>query len=63
MGEFNSSHLHLITYSSIYDAKTILDLYSDNINKISESHISHFANLKSLIIKQKHNDIVYGNKY
>ena len=33
MGEFNNRHLDLITYSSIYDAKTILDLYSDNIYK------------------------------
>ena len=39
MGQFNIRHLDLITYASIYDAKTILDLYTCNIKKISESHI------------------------
>ena len=53
MGEFNNRHLDLIIYSSIYDAKTILDLYSDNtcINKKSQNHI--YSILLSEIIKNK----------
>ena len=51
MGEFNNKHLDLITYSSIYDAKTILDIiYTDNIYK-NHSHIYSF--LLSEIIKNK----------
>ena len=63
MGEFNNRHLHLITYSSIYDAKTILDLYSDNINKYLRITYIPFCYLKSLKMKQKQNDIVCENKY
>ena len=63
MGEFNDRHLDLITYSSIYDAKTKLDLYSDNINKNLRITYIPFCYLKSLKIKQKQNDIVCGNKY
>ena len=33
MGEFNNRHLDFITYSSNFDAKTILDLYTSNIYK------------------------------
>ena len=33
MGKFNNRHLDLITYSPSYDVKTILGLYTDNINK------------------------------
>ena len=50
MGEFYSRHLDLITFSSIYDAKSILDLYTDNINKIKFSE-SHIFFLLSAIIK------------
>ena len=57
MGEFNNRHLDLITYSSIYDANTILDLYSDNINKDLRITYVPFCYLKSLKIKQKQNDI------
>ena len=53
MGEFNNRHLNLITYSSIYDAKTILDLYTDNINKNLRMTYIPFCYLKSLKIKQK----------
>ena len=60
MGEFNNRHLDLITYSSKFDAKTILDLCNDNINK--NLRIS-FCYLKLLKIKQKLNDIVCENKY
>ena len=63
MGEFNNRHLDLITYSSIHDAKTILNLYSDNINKNLRITYIPFCYLKSLKIKQKQNDIVCGNKY
>ena len=62
MGEFNDRHLDLITYSSIYDAKTKLNL-SDNINKNLRITYIPFCYLKSLKIKQKQNDIVCGNKY
>ena len=63
MGEFNKRHLDLmvpdlITYSSICHAKTVLDLYTGNIDKnIRITYIS-FCYLKSLKIKQKQNDIV-----
>ena len=63
MGEFNNRHLDLITYSSVYDAKTILDIYIDNINKNHKVTFIRFCYLKSLKIKQKQNDIVCGNKY
>ena len=62
MGEFNKRHLDLITYSSVYDAKTILDLYSDNINTNLRLTYIPFCYVKSLKIKQKQNDIVCGNK-
>ena len=55
MGEFNNRHLNLITYSSIYDAKTILDLYTDNINKNLRMTYIPFCYLKSLKIKQTKN--------
>ena len=51
MGEFKNRHLDLITYS-IYDAKTILDLYTDNIYK-NHSHIYSFLLSESLKIMQK----------
>ena len=54
MGEFNNRHLNLITNSSIYDAMTILDLYTDIY--INHSHI--YSCSKSLKIKQKQNNIV-----
>ena len=64
MGEFNNRHLDLITYSSIYDAKTILDLYTANITKNLRITYIPFCYLKSLKIQQKkQNDIVYGNRY
>ena len=63
MREFNNRHLDLITYSSIYDEKTILDLYSDNTNKNLRITYIPFCYLESLKIKQKQNDIVCGNKY
>ena len=50
---FNNRHLDLITYSSIYDAKTILDLYTDNINKTLRITYIPLCYLKSLKIKQK----------
>ena len=50
MGEFNKRHLDLIAYSSIYDAKAILGLYTDNIYK-THSHIYSF--LLSEIRKNK----------
>ena len=53
MGEFNNRHLNLITYSLIYDAKTILDLCTDNINKNLRITYIPFCYLKSLKIKQK----------
>ena len=64
MGEFNTRHLDLITYSPNFDAKTILDLYTDNINKNLRKFIP-FCYLKSLKKKKKKklNDIVCGNKY
>ena len=52
MGEFNNRHLDLITNSSIYVAKTILDLYTDNINKNLRIAYLLFCYLKSLKIKQ-----------
>ena len=63
MGEFNNRHLDLITYSSIYDAKTILDLYTANITKNLRITYIPLCYVKSLKIKQKQNDIVYGNRY
>ena len=63
MGEFNNRHLDLITYSSIYDAKIISDLYTDSINKNHRITYIPFCYLKSLKLKQKENDIVCGNKY
>ena len=59
MGEFNNRNLDLITYSSIYDAKAILDLYTANITKNLRITYIPFCHLKSLNIKQKQNDIVY----
>ena len=50
MGEFNKRHLDLITYSSICHAKTVLDLYTGNINK-NQNHI--YSILLSEIIKNK----------
>ena len=63
MGEFNNWHLDLITYSSIYDAKTLLDLYTANITKNLRITYIPFCYLKSLKTKQKQNDIVYGKIY
>ena len=63
MREFNNRHLDLITYSSIYDAKSILDLYTANITKNLRLPYIPLCYLKSLKIKQKQNDIVYGNRY
>ena len=60
MGEFKYIHLDLITYSSKFDAKTILDLCNDYINKNLRIP---FCYLKLLKIKQKLNDIVCENKY
>ena len=50
MGEFNSRHLDLITYSPNFDAKTILDLSTDDINKNLRKIYSF---LLSKIIKNK----------
>ena len=58
MGEFNKRYLDLITYSSICHAKTVLDLYTGNINKNIRITYIPFCYLKSLKIKQKQNDIV-----
>ena len=63
MWEFNNGRLDLITYSSIYDAKIVLDLYTDNINKNLRVTYIPFCYLKSLRIKQKQNDIVCESKY
>ena len=51
MGEFSKRHLDLITYSSICHAKTVLDLYTGNINKKYQNHI--YSNLLSEIIRNK----------
>ena len=58
MGEFNKRHLDLITYSSICHPKTVIDLYTGNINKNIRITYIPFCYLKSLKIKQKQNDIV-----
>ena len=58
MGEFNKRHLDLITYSSICHAKTVLDLYTSNINKNIRITYIPFCYLKSLKIKQKQNEFV-----
>ena len=59
MGEFNiKRHLDLIIYSSIYHAKTVLDLYTGNINKNIRITYIPFCYLKPLKMKQKQNDIV-----
>ena len=59
MGEFNKRHLVLITYSSICYAKTVLELYTANINKNIRITYIPFCYLKLLKIKQKkQNDIV-----
>ena len=58
MGEFNKRHLDLITYSLICHAKTVLDLYTSNINKNIRIIYIPFCYLKSLKIKQKQNFIV-----
>ena len=63
MGEFNNRHLNLIAYSSIYGLRTILDLYTDNVDKNIRITYIPFCYLESLKIKQKQNDIVCGNKY
>ena len=60
---FNNRHRDLITYFSIYGAKTIIDLYSANITKNLRITYIPFCYLKSLKMKQKQNDIVYGNRY
>ena len=51
MGEFNKRHLDLITYFSICHAKTVLDLYTGNINK--NIRITLYSILLSEIIKNK----------
>ena len=56
MGEFNNRHLDLIPYSSIYDAKTILDVYTDNIYKNHRVTFIPFFYLKSL--KHRKNKIL-----
>ena len=48
MEEFNKRHLDLITYSSICHAKTVLDLYTSNINKNIRITYIPFCYLKSL---------------
>ena len=53
MGEFNKRHLDLITYSSICHAKTVLDLYTGNMNKNIRITYIPFCHLKSLKIMQK----------
>ena len=58
MGEFKKRHLDLIIYSSICHAKTVLDLYTGNINKNIRITCIPFCYLKALKIKQKQNDIV-----
>ena len=58
MGEFNKRHLDLITYSSIFHAKTLLDLYTGNINKNIRITYIPFCYLKSLKLMQEQNDIV-----
>ena len=58
IGEFNKRHLDLITYYSVCHAKTVLDLYTGNINKNIRITYIPFCYLKSLKIKQKQNDIV-----
>ena len=58
MGEFNKRHLDLITCSSICHAKTVLDLYTGNIDKNIRITYIPICYLKSLKIKQKQNDIV-----
>ena len=58
MGEFNKRQLVLITYSSICHAKTVIDLYTGNINKNIRITYIPFCYLISLKIKQKQNDIV-----
>ena len=60
MGEFSERHLDLIQYSSIYDAKTVLYLYTDNINKNIRITYIPFCYLKSLKIKQKQNEMSVG---
>ena len=62
MGEFNNRHHDLITYSSMYDAKTISDLYTDNINKNHRITYIPFCYLKSLKIMQNQKNIVCENK-
>ena len=54
MGEFNNRHLD----SSTYDAKTILDLYTGNINTIIRITYIPVCYLKSLKLKLKQNYIV-----
>ena len=49
--------------TKIYDAKTILDLYTANITKNLRFTYIPLCYVKSLKIKQKQNDIVYGNRY
>ena len=63
MGEFNNRHHNLITYSSIYDAKTISDLYTDNINK--NQRVTYIPFLLYEIIKNKAKSKGYclGHKY
>ena len=55
-------HLDLIIYSVIYYAKTLFDLCTDNIYKNHRVTFIPLCYLKSLKIKQKHHDIVYGSK-
>ena len=58
MGEFNKRHLDLITYSSICYAKTLLGLYTGNINKNIRITYIPFCYLKLLKIKQKNKMIL-----
>ena len=64
MGEFNNIHLDLITYSPIFDEKTMLDLYTDNINKNLRKNCSFLlSEITKNKQKKKLNDIFCGNKY
>ena len=43
MGIYDNRHLDIITYSSNFDAKTIVDLYTNNIYKKSQNHVHSFS--------------------
>ena len=62
MGAINNRHLDLITYSSNFDAKTVVDLYTNNIYKNLRITFIPFRYPKSFSIKYKQN-IFCGNKY